>query len=297
MTRRTQIRHAAGTVITGDSRSCISTALKAGGLDYGIRRERLMTVPRDGVPQTIIPNRVSLFRDHDNGYLGTVGNDYAIVPNRDVFMPLDALVSSGDYTVDLVGEFGGGRKAFVLLKGEGLENLFDVAENDGIGNYLLFSTAHDGHGSLKGAVIPYRFSCSNAIAGAMRASGVLSLVHNKSMKERMGQLMSFVNEVPGHFAKRCEEFKYLSARKPNLEQAGQYLTKLGASNRVEKVVLGTSMARTVNLKSWWTLYNGYNAYLNHASSTKPEVRLNSVLLGASTKRDTEALDLCLELAC
>ena len=291
------IQHAAGTAIKGDSRSCIATALQDGGLDYGIRRERLMTVPRDGVPQTIIPNRVSLFRDHDDGYLGTVGNDYEVVTNKDVFMPLDALVSSGDYTVDLVGEFGGGRKAFVLLKGEGLANIFDVADNDQVGNYLLFSTAHDGHGSLKGAVIPYRFSCSNAIAGAMRASGVLSLVHNKSMKERMGQLLSFVKEVPGHFAKRCEEFTYLSTRKPSLTWANVYLEKLGANNRVHKSVLGTPIARTRNLKSWWTLYNGYNSYLNHEASTKPEARLSSVLLGASTKRDTEALDLCLELAC
>ena len=287
----TTIEHKAGFVVHDQAaRECVSLALKMSGLDYGIDRERIMTLPRPGVLHTVIPNRVSLFRDDTHEYLATVGQDYQVVPNREVFLPLDAIVSNGQYEVDLVGEFNGGRKAFVLLKGMGDDDLRFIDTDDKVGNYLLFTTSHDGKGALRCCVLPYRFTCSNVIAGAMAASGCLSLVHNSTMKKRMKELLTFVKDVPGRFDARCEEFKRLSSTAPtSMKEALAYLEVLDASNRIIESVLGTQEACQKNLKSWWTLYNGYNSYLNHECSPNPETRLKSVFTGQSCKRDTDAL--------
>ena len=289
----TTITHPAGTKIEGEARGCISHALKQGGIDFGIRRERLITLATTERSPTIIPNRVGLFRDDTGEYLATVGENYPVVENRDVFLPLEVLTGNGQFEVDLVGEFLGGRKAFVLLKS--LIEDHDVAKDDRVGSYVLFATSHDGHGSLSGCTIPYRFNCSNAIAGAMRSSRCVSIVHNNSMRDRMRDLQNFASEVPGEFVKQCKKFQALSKVSVNLEAAENYLTILEAPKRIVKSVIGTAEARDKNVRTLWTLYNGYNSYLNHESSKDGASRLNSVLFGQGAKRDDRALSYALQL--
>lgn len=177
--------HSLGVVFDGTMD--IETAIEQSELGWSVDKRQVYVfddvgnhVPVDGAFSTCrIPN------DDGTGLflpLGTVGERYVPIQNRDGFEVVDALAESGDIEIETAGSLRNCRTVWVLVK---LDE--QVIVGDGHYQYLLFYNTHDGQG-CQVLYTNVRVVCANTLDWAINGqSNRFTLRHTGDIKAKLAE--------------------------------------------------------------------------------------------------------------
>lgn len=200
--RKERAWHKLGQVFDGPM--TVKEALEASHADYQVGKQELfcMTpaiqaamlegkVDADLILDALIPNRKATMRLDKSKALGVVSDSYGVVQNEDAFKFIDTLVtgeiSDSEHTpvIESAGVLGQGERIFITAKFPE-QIILDNKGNDMVEMYVVFTTSHDGTGSVNCMVTPVRVVCNNTLNLAMyRNSGKLSLKHSANIMKRL----------------------------------------------------------------------------------------------------------------
>lgn len=130
------------------------------------------------------------FRSDTDEYLGTVGSNYQIVQNDELFRMPEQLVKSGlDIKFAGAGEFDGGESVYVKYK---LPYTIDVAKiGDIVDTFLMIKTKHDGRGSVITKLYLERLVCTNGLT--TKEGQMVSYVrHSASAQEKLEEIKKVI---------------------------------------------------------------------------------------------------------
>jgi len=164
--------HGLGTKV--DKALSSEEAIKVAGLDWDVVKSPISV---NGVEQKEFFANV---RSSDNKMLGIVTDKYKIVQNSEAFAFTDALLGM-DVEYETAGSLFNGKRVWMLAK---LPETFIL--DDKFIPYLVFTTAHDGKGSVRAAISPTRVVCWNTLSMAMvNAVRTWSMKHTGDINSKM----------------------------------------------------------------------------------------------------------------
>ena len=174
-------------------------ALVMSGLNWNVLQKPIMTT--SGNP---IPGYKANIRDTDNRVLGVVTDRYRVVQNSEAFAFTDALLGEG-VRYETAGSLQDGKKIWILAK---LPDKY-IIEGEQIDPYLVFSSSHDGSGSIKVAMTPIRVVCQNTLNLAMStAKRSWSTIHIGDLAAKMDEAhntLLLAEKYSDKFGKFCQQ--------------------------------------------------------------------------------------------
>jgi len=274
----------------GSDRRDLQLAMTKADMDFHVVARELMTHDEDHVP-----DRKALFRTDTNEYLGTVGMNYAVASNPQVFACLAPLVHEGPWDIDRAGNFLGGKRSWMLLTQREKHTDEGGYNPKGVDMNLLASTSHDGSAALRVTVTPYRPFCSNFLATAISESqSSVRISHIPSWSRKMDLIVDFITRIPKLTAQCLDQYMLLHHTAVLADQLEEFIATLPLSEIAAKKVFA-SMRRNPPDHSFWDLYNLYNSRLNHKYQNKSR-SMNSLWFGQRHTRDVAALNTLLQIA-
>lgn len=197
-------------------------ALEMSGLNWNVIQRPIMTGNYD-----LIPGYKANIRDTDNRVLGVVTDRYRVVQNAEAFAFTDTLLGEG-VKYETAGSLQNGRKIWLLAK---LPDKY-IIEGDQIEPYLVFSSSHDGSGSIKVAMTPIRVVCQNTLNIALStAKRVWSTVHVGDPAAKMEEAHNTLLLAEKYMGRLGMEFSQLSKIKLSDQKVMEYM-KLFRSMRI-----------------------------------------------------------------
>ena len=162
-------------------------ALTLANLDWGVNQYPLSVKLADGT-EVEVPNRVANFRADNNEFLGIVRESYQVISNAEVADFAEVLGGDNIVKIESAGSIRGGQRVWFLLKGKE----FEVANGDGMFEYLLLSNGHDGGSPYRITPTDIRVVCSNTLHatipmsdnGQLGASAIV-LRHTVNLMDRV----------------------------------------------------------------------------------------------------------------
>ena len=303
-------------------------AIKLAGLDYEVKLGKLYSTMYDELPRITspddiinVPNYFATYRQDTNDYFGVVGSRYEIVQNREAFSFFDEIVGKKEAMFETAGALGKGETIFITAK---LPHYIKVGGKDIIEKYLLFTSTHDGSGSIKAMLTPIRVVCNNTLNQALRNNtNRITLKHTINVHDRLregAKLMGLVNVHSENF-QHC--LNYLSTCEITVEQVNKFVNELylsytelelldRANGRIEivdeissrkkniindvLVSIDNGIGQDIFRGSAYWLYNGITTYYsNKKSYSSDEDRFTSILEGSSLTTQQKAFDNILTL--
>jgi len=169
-------------------------AIKLAHLDYEVGIKELYT-KINGSEIPIDTHNVTYNKDSGNIF-GVVGSRYEVIQNWEAFDFLDGIVKDKIAMFETAGALGLGETIFITVK---LPNNIRIKSNseEQIENYLLFTSSHDGSGSIRVLFTPIRVVCNNTLNAAL--NGINSnnswiIKHTKNARNRMFNIQQlFIN--------------------------------------------------------------------------------------------------------
>lgn len=192
-------------------------ALEMSGLNWNVIQRPIMTSNYD-----LIPGYKANIRDIDNRVLGVVTDRYRVVQNAEAFAFTDTLLGEG-VKYETAGSLQNGRKIWLLAK---LPDKY-IIEGDQIEPYLVFSSSHDGSGSIKVAMTPIRVVCQNTLNIALStAKRVWSTVHVGDPAAKMEEAHNTLLLAEKYMGRLGMEFSRLSKIKLSDQKVKEYIELL-----------------------------------------------------------------------
>ena len=192
-------------------------ALRLSGLDWQVIQQPIATV--DGTP---IPGYRANLRDTDHQVLGVVTDRYRVVQNAEAFAFTDGLLGEG-VKYETAGSLQNGKKIWLLAK---LPDKY-IIEGDRIEPYLVFSSSHDGSGSIKVAMTPIRVVCQNTLNLALSsAKRAWSTIHVGDLAGKMDQAHNTLLLAEKYMGQLGMEFSRLSKIRLSDQKVLQYIDQL-----------------------------------------------------------------------
>lgn len=187
---------------------------------------------------TPIPNVKANVRSDNNHVLGVVSDKYEIVQNRNAFGFIDYMKPMGLEIIK--GGYFNDRKLW--LAGEFKDMMVNL-DGDMVKMYEVFTTTHDGKGSVRACITPIRPACWNilnlAFAKSIRS---WSITHIGDVQEKLRtaeeaiELTTIYTQV---FQKQAEQLMDIKVNKDTMEELTSQLFPIptGASEQKEQVML------------------------------------------------------------
>ena len=192
-------------------------ALRLSGLDWQVVQQPVMTT--EGIP---VPGYKANLRDTDHQVLGVVTDRYRVVQNAEAFAFTDGLMGEG-VKYETAGSLQNGKKIWLLAK---LPDKY-IIEWDRIEPYLVFSSSHDGSGSIKVAMTPIRVVCQNTLNLALSsAKRVWSTIHVGDLAGKMDQAHNTLLLAEKYMGQLGMEFSRLSKIRLSDQKVLQYIDQL-----------------------------------------------------------------------
>lgn len=160
-------------------------AIEAANLDFEVATARnyFWAVDSQGFKKNFEnPTSKSIYRTDTLQALGTVGNRYTPIQNKEAFDFVDSIVGEGEAVFDTAGCLGNGEEVFISLK---LPEYISV-NGDNIEKYLLIVLNHSGTGSMYIMFTPIRVVCNNTLRMALAGCKTkVSIRHTTNYKEKI----------------------------------------------------------------------------------------------------------------
>ena len=321
----------------------VEEAISEIGADFNVSKQPLIRVPQDiydaiknGTPidtlnlstANLISSHCATVRDDHDFTLGVVGNGYGVVQNAKAFEFIDFIkeVSGEEPIVETAGLLGNGERIFVTCK-LGADSYLNP--NDAVKNYVVFTNAHDGSGSVMAFFSPTRVICSNSLLFAIKhCPNKVVFKHTKNVGMRLDwereenrkkalEVFSksvkfsekWVDEMLKLRSQKVDEnfkkdfvarmylsdagFKLYQQNNRNWDSVDEISTrsKNQANALIDSIEYGIGQKENRGTKLW--LLNGLTTHIQNVQTWKDaETQFNSVIMGGTEgKRIQKAYDL------
>ena len=282
----------------------------------------------------LVDNTMATMRLDTNKSLGIVSDKYGIVQNEDAFKFVD-MFCSGKFAerdntpvIETCGVLGKGERIFVTAKFP-QPIILDAKRDDLVDMYVVFTTSHDGTGSVRCMVTPVRVVCNNTLNWAMKDNiGRIAFRHSSKVMSRLDLL----NQENAEFAYKALNVAetYTNSLKESFDHLRNIkLAERDLDNIIAQVVLAPEAAKefmqTRNIESeliktrgrniflgvkeclesgigqegqergtaMW-LMNGLTSYYqNEATERSEEIKFDSIMDGNIYKKVQKAYDLAI----
>jgi phage/plasmid-like protein (TIGR03299 family) len=218
----------------------------------------------------IVDNTMATMRQDTNKALGIVSDKYGIVQNSDAFKFVD-MFCSGKFAerdntpcIETCGVLGKGERIFVTAKFP-KSIVLDAKRDDLVDMYVVFTTTHDGTGSVRCVVTPIRVVCNNTLNWAMKENiGRIAFRHSSKVMDRL-DLLNAENAEFAYKALNVAE-TYANGLKESFEHLRNIkLAERDLDNIIAQVVLSDEAAKefmqTRNIESELIKTRGRNIFL------------------------------------
>lgn len=246
--------------------------------------------------------------------LASVGPEYQMVENSEVWNYLQQWIDAGLAKLDTAGSLFGGLKNFVNLKMVG-EPLV-IKGNDTMELHLLTMNPFDGKTAIFSGFTNIRSVCNNTVTAAIqdKASKMLRIRHRGDMTFKLETAQNVLRLAYEDQTKNAEMFRFL-ASKPILENDLLiYIKKLWGidlqkpyadiptrtKNMLDGVLSAVNSGAGQNMPetrgTYYWAFQGVNFYQNHIDGRNPQNRMNNLLFGTGRAFDQQALELAISMA-
>jgi len=201
----------------------------------------------------LVEGRKATVRTDLNTALGIVSEDYGTVQNSDAFKFVDMLCSGLDSnrtekpTIECCGVLGKGERVFITCKMPE-DIVLNPHTDDRIETYVVFTTSHDGTGSVRCMVTNVRVVCSNTLNFAMKHnSGRIAFRHSSKVMSRLDLLnkenaefayktLGLWNEYEKCFKESLEHLRNIKLSERDLDNI---IAEITLADEAKKVFLET----------------------------------------------------------
>jgi phage/plasmid-like protein (TIGR03299 family) len=192
-------------------------ALEKSGLNWSVIQRPIMTSTYDH-----IPGYKANIRDTDDRVLGVVTDRYKVVQNHEAFAFTDSLLGEG-VKYETAGSLQDGRKIWLLAK---LPDKY-IIEGEQIEPYVVFSSSHDGSGSIKVCMTPIRVVCQNTLNLALSSTKrIWSTVHVGDLSQKLEEAYCTLSLAHNYMGNLGAEFHKLNKIKLTDSRVMEYIEML-----------------------------------------------------------------------
>lgn len=296
--------HGLGTVV-GDAPS-IEDALRLSGLDWTVSKHDIFR--EDG---SFIPSHKEIIRDTDKSSLGVVSKDWTPLQNKDAFSFFDAILDSGDCTLEAAGSLKEGRKVWVLAKVKG--EVASVAGNDDVCMYLLLHNSHDASSAVGVQFTPTRVVCWNTLSAAMRQAenkasqyANVKIRHTKGVLDALNAVKEALAVSQETFAFTIAQYRELTRKQLPVDGLRKYVIDvLGVEDENAKEPRAFKAIEQAYYEgpghdlpgtkgTYWGAYNGLTHWLTHMRGRTAERRLEAGWFGEAAAISKKGLEVALQ---
>lgn len=280
------------------------------GLGWRIGLEELRT--ESGI---IVPDHFATVRKDNGRILGVVGKRYTPVQNHEAFEFLDSLTSTREMLYESAGALFGGKTVFVLAR---LPSVDTIAEGDNSLRYVLFSTSHDGSGSIHAIPTSVRVVCANTLRIA--TAGAVGIRHTSNVKDRLAEARLLLSQYDRQFDLYRDKAQLLAQRKISPEDAKAFILELfpevkeeGRAKTIREETVQRIRDSWRNVRNnfsairgtWWQALNAVTEVIDHddrkaggvwRKPEKRETRFLSLMNGSGADTKAKALRLALTIS-
>lgn len=286
-------------------------ALNKTGLNYTVEME-----PHKNQRNGSHTGFYDVYRADNGACLGSGLSDrFNPIQNAEAFAPI-ADLARGESGLCIGGAhaFDGGRTA-ALAVDFGVMSIGDASINDTVLKRISFTNSHDGSGSARIAVTPYRLRCKNGLVSAMAAAAI-TVRHTRTAQDRMLQAARILRGIAAQMTRTETTYNVLARSKVNKEAFARILEMLfpsedkstkAAKNAVEAkgaiaAYYQDADGGFIERDTGWNLFNAITRYTDHDSAVRvhgtgdrSEARAASMLTGAIAEKNAKALVSCVNV--
>ena len=292
-------------------------AISAARLDYPVTKEQLYRLRSDlGMGMTEPIEAYATINAHTQEVLGIVGDQYEVLQNSEAFDFFDILLNESGGKLQTAGAIGKGEKVWMLAK---LPEVFYPLVGDGVEQYLLGTTSHDGTMKTEVRFSSIRVVCQNTFNMAMQGSrGVISIRHTTNMRQKLEMAAMVMLRYKEHFDLVGENFSKLASVKIDDAWIDEYLERLIGNpvnvadgrgrtimeNKIKLIEGRLAFGKGVDLPgvagtAWWAL-NSVVEFADYDMKAKGQGmdesrRTNSILFGTAAEFKQEAFDTAMAM--
>lgn len=272
----------------------------------------------------LIKTNYATYRTDTLDVLGVVGNRYEpvqnyvaidfifnVLNNQDIIHPKDIIIETA-------GVLGKGERIFVTAK---LPDF--IIAKDLINNYILFTTTHDGSGSITACFTDIRVVCNNTLNMALRGcTNKMTFKHTRNVNKRLNEgsnlmrnaiiykntLVETLEPLSKIEVKERDAIEFIQDLFLNEEQANYVKSKgsfFNINNGDEMIATKTlnkmkdaityierGAGQDYNYGTALWLYNGITSYINNGINYKSnEDKFNSIMDGVGAKLNQKSYNL------
>jgi phage/plasmid-like protein (TIGR03299 family) len=285
----------------------------------------------------MVPEVRATVRTDTNKSLGVVSSKYGVVQNSDAFKFVD-MFCSGKFAeredtpcIETCGVLGNGERVFVSAKFTNPivlnAKMGDLAEL-----YVMFTTTHDGTGSVRCVVTPVRVVCNNTLRLALASNqGSLSFRHSSNVMNRLDLLnkenakfaysaLNLASLYEKEFKETYEHLRNIKLSERDLDNILAEITLSAEAAKVfketrniesdgiatkgrnifigmkESLDYGIGQDITTRGTAEWALNGITSFYQNKANFKSEEVKFDSILDGTVQKKVQRAYEMMLDAA-
>lgn len=274
--------------------------------------------------EELIKTNYATYRTDTLDVLGVVGNRYEpvqnyvaidfifnVLNNQDIIHPKDIIIETA-------GVLGKGERIFVTAK---LPDF--IIAKDLINNYILFTTTHDGSGSITACFTDIRVVCNNTLNMALRGcTNKMTFKHTRNVNKRLNEgpnlmrnaiiykntLVETLEPLSKIEVKERDAIEFIQDLFLNEEQANYVKSKgsfFNINNGDEMIATKTlnkmkdaityierGAGQDYNYGTALWLYNGITSYINNGINYKSnEDKFNSIMDGVGAKLNQKSYNL------
>jgi len=292
-------------------------AIAAARLDYPVLKEPLYRLRPDLGRSVVEPTTAYATINGDTqDVLGVVGDGYEVLQNQEAFDFFDILLKESGGKLQTAGAIGKGEKVWMLAK---LPEVFYPLVGDGVEQFLLGTTSHDGTMKTEVRFTDIRVICQNTFNLALNGSkGVISIRHTTNMRQKLEMAAMVLLRYKEHFDIVGDKFSKLASVRVDDAWIDEYLERMvGNPLNVPDGRARTMMENKIKLiggrlnngmgvdlpgvagTAWWAL----NAMVEFADwdmkakgqATDLTRRTNSILFGTASDFKQEAFDTAMAM--
>ena len=257
--------------------TAVEDALTKANLNYEVQKEILYLADGNRIPEMVATTYTTTNSKGEvtKHILGTVGEKYEVVQNRDGFGFVDYISDGLKFVKGGMTHTG---MIYLIAELPDVDILGDIFKP-----YVIFRNSFNGKYQLSAAITPLRFVCQNQFNFAFsHVANTINIRHSARVNERMEEAKLVLKGVANYMGKLNEiatQFAGIKLSKSETELALNMLfpTPDNADERAKLVIASQKSAFTKMLDAndnqnhkgnAWGLVNAYTDYITHTSIRK-----------------------------
>ena len=245
--------------------------------------------------------------DNKHVFKTGLGNAYTPFQNIDAFRSISELAKNGEVSIARGGVWNGGAETFIQVDLNGGIKIGN--KGDEVKQRVTFTNRHDGEGSARVFITPFRPACRNQLTLirkiAKNAEQQLKIRHVASGEALLQDLSSQWGIIDNAFQATSDHFNLLADTKITKETIAEVLNRIApitdklskrARSVNEKKQLGIAQFVSnaddgfIAFDTAWNLINAVTRYTSHVQ-TGFSNKEKSLLVGSGRDSNYDALDI------